>query len=471
MVTKKTLGIIGTSTLLVGGVSAYILLDKTPKEAYLYAEYKTGKEMVEFFADRYEPELSWSEKTKNNATKNDYELSANIEDYTYSFSPEIVDAINSSSLNLAYESDPKEKQVALGLGATVFDYDMDNFTFYITDESSMLELPFQDEVLKLSHEDLIDIIEEENGEICFNGEDLVNIFTNQSVLSEDDTNYLLKEYGKLLVDVLPDEAFTRNDNTITMKLSSVDIKDIISKVADFAGSDAELVRILEKTVHYSDPCGDINIEEELEKFLADLKNTDVNFDVVSTIWLDKNMITKRSIEIDGVKIDAEHSINNDLVFDYEFIDEYDETLLAVKGKFTSGKNMNDTVTIESSDVILTYESNESLEKEKRKFEREFYLSDYYSEFTINWDGHNTISGDKMAGEHNVYMEIPETGKFDLAIKNNSVITKKINVPSNTKDIGKMTMSEIEEYIEYEIVPNAEKWGEGLFEELADLLYY
>lgn len=472
MVTKKTLGIIGASTLLVGGVSAYILLDKTPKEAYLYAEYKTGKEMIEFFADRYEEELAWAEKTSKNPSKNEFELSANIEDYNYNLSSELVDAINSSSINLVMESDPKEKQIAMGVGATILDYDVDNFTFYITDESSMLELPFQDEALKVGHQDLVDIIEDMAGEsICLKGEDLANILTNQSVLEEDDLEYLQKEYGKLLMDILPDEAFTRNDDTITMELSGKDLENIIEEFANFAENDRELIRILKEVVHYSDPCSEIDFEEELKLLFDGLKDLDIDGELISKIWIEKNIITKRTIEVGGLEIKAKQSIDENLVFDYEFKDDYYGSLFTVEGKFTSGERIKDSLTIENSDVVLTYESNERIDKDTRKFEREFYYNDYYSEFALNWDGDYSVSGDKMSGEHNIYMEIPGEGKVGLAVKNTNVITKKINLPKNTVDIGKMTTSEIEEYLEYEIAPNAQKWGEGLFKELEDILYY
>lgn len=472
MITKKTLSIVGVSTLLVGGVSAYILLDKSPKEAYFHAEYKTGKKIVEFFADRYEPELAWAEKTNKKPSKNEFELSANIEDYNYNLSPELIDAINSSSVNMVVQSNPKEKQMAMGVGATLLDYEIDNFTYYITEKSSILELPFQEEALEVEHEDLIDMMEEMTGEsICFNGEDLVKRLTNQSILKEKDVKYLKKKYGKLLIDILPDEAFTRKDDTITMELSGREIEEALEKFADFAQKDRELLRIMKDLAQYSDPCNDIDMEDELERFFDNLRDLDIDGEIVSKIWIEKNIITKRSMELGELEIKAKQSIDKEeLVINYEF-KEYGDTLLSVDGKFTSGERIKDKLTFETYDGLLTYKSSERLEKDKREFKREFLFTDYYDEFSLNWDGNYTISGDKMSGEHNIYMEIPREGKIGIALKNKSALTKSINIPKDTVDLGKMTTSEMEEYIENEIVPNAQKWGEDLFENLEDLLYY
>lgn len=471
MMKKRTLGLVSAGVLLAGGVSAYVILDKTPKEAYLYAEYKTAQKAYEFVTERYEDEFEWMKKTQKEVTKNDVDFSLSVEDYDYNYNPDIINVVNSSSLNVSVVSDPKKKQFSAGVGATILDYSLDPFTFYLTEEDVMLELPFQEETLAANLNDLGDMIETITDEdMCLREIDFSEYIRNNGLLTEEDLNYILKEYGKIIYKAIPEDAFTKNDNTITMEMRGRDLEKIIVEIVESAEGDRELARILDRVILSADPCSSMTGEDFLAELVNELDDLRIDGDIYSKVWLDGNIITKRVLEFDEIEIKGKQKFDKELSWDYDFIED-GETVLTIEGDLGAGERIKDSIIIDVDGGTITYNSNEKKNKDKRDFSREFYFNDNYDEFKINWDGETSISGDKMRGEHEFFIDIPYEGSMGLVLKNDSVITKSLTIPSKSVDLTDMTSREIEEYLEYEVAPNIERWGDGLFEEIEDILYY
>lgn len=471
---KAIFGGVGAAVLLAGGVGAYAVFNKTPKQAYLYAEYKTAESAIEFVKERYADELKWAETVKTEAVQNDYELSLGVEDYSGNLGYDVTEAINTSSINVSLATDPKNDQYSAAVGATVLDFDIDDFTFFLTNESMMLQLPFQDEALEVKLDGLADMMEATTGDnMCLNEVNLTDYVTTESVVSEEDMNYLKKEYGLALYEALPEEAFTKNDDTITMELRGRDMEQIITDIVEKAEGDSELHRIIDEVLIYSDPCMSTTAEEIIDELVYSLDYMDINGEFVSKIWLDGNTIVKRSIEIDSITIEGKQSVEDGITWNYDISEKgYEDSAVLFKGKLGAGEKIKDSIVFEvPGEGSLNYESSERVDKGTRKFDREFAFYDGYDDFAVQWSGETTFDGDKMNGEHEISVEFPYEGKVAVVLKNEGAVTKGITLPPKTVDLTSMTDSEMEEYFYYEVGPKAEEWGMGLYSELENLLYY
>lgn len=471
---KLLFGGLGGAIVLAGGVAAYTLLN-SPKEAYLYAEYKTANSAIEQLEQRFEQDIKWADIVKTDATKMDMELSASVEDYYGYMDYEVLEAINSSSIDLTVHSDPKENTYALSAGATIFDFTIDPFTAYLTDKKIVGEMPFQEEALELNLEKLFDLSNEELNNACISDADVERLIKQRQLLSEDDLKHLQKEILPEIYKSIPDEAFEKEGDQLTLQLTGRDIEKLINVAANTLAQDKVVKRFVSDTIKLSGECEYYTVEEALDEMLADVSEIDVDPSVTikSVITVDGSQILERKLYVeDELLLEGTQNFKDRIVFDYDFMEPGYGVIASIKGEIGTGKEIRDEIEISAEgETFFYYEGNETNGKSVRDFSRALTVYDGYDEFTFNWDGSQSFAGDGNVSDNEIYVEIPGEGILSLNLKTNSQKTKGIKLPRKTIDLTDMSTSEIERYFENEVADNFMYWAEDLAYELEDLFYY
>ena len=471
---KLLFGGIGGAILLAGGVGAFTLLN-SPKEAYLLAEYKTANSAIEQLEQRFEQDIKWADTVKNDATAMDIELSANIEDDYGYIDYEVVEAINSSSIDLTVQSDPKDHTYAISAGATIFDFTIDPFTAYLTDKKIVGEMPFQDEALELNLEKLFELSEEELNNVCISDDDVERLIKQREILSEDDIKHLQKELLPEIMKALPDEAFEKDGDQLTMELTGRDIEDLLDVVANTLKDDKVVKRVVNDLINLSGECEYYTVDEALDEMVSEISSTDIDrsMSIKSVITVDGSQIVERSLYFDDeLVLEGTQNFKDGIEFDYDLIEPEYGTVGSITGEIGTGKEIRDEIEVSlEGEKVFSYENKETNDKKERDFSRAITVYDGYDNFTFNWDGTQSFAGDGNVSDNEIYLEVPGEGNVSLQVKTDSQTIKGIKLPKNTVDLTNMSTSEIEEYFEYEVAENLMNWAEDLVYELEDLFYY
>jgi len=468
---KIIFGGITGALVLAGGVSAFALFN-SPKEAYLYAEYKTANSAIEKLEQRFEEDIKWNDIVKTDATKMDMEISASVEDNYGYLDYAILEAINSSSIDFTMQSNPKETTYALSAGATILDFTIDPFTAYLTDKKIVGEMPFQEEAIEMSFEKLSELSGEESA--CSLDGDFERLMKQQDLLTEDDLKHIQKEILPEIYKAIPDEAFEKDGNQLTMQLTGSDIENLLDVAVNTLAQDEVVKRVINDTINVYGECETYTVDKVLDEMKAEISaiKVDSSTTLKSVITVNNLIIVDRKLYIkDELVLEGKQNFKDGIVFDYEFMDPEYGTTATVKGEIGTGKNIRDEIEISTEgEAFLHYEGKETNNKKKRDFSRALTVNDGNDKVTFNWDGTQSFAGDGNVSDNEIYFEIPEQGKVLLHVKTDSKIIKGIDLPSNTIDLTSMSESEIEQYFQNEVAENFMYWTEDLISELGDLLY-
>ena len=95
----------------VGSVSAFFLLNKSPKVKYLLAETKTFTQMGDLFEERYQNEVNWMDVQKEKPVETTYDVSAEWNDPSAGYDMvEVQRILNNTTLSMSQVKDPVEKE-------------------------------------------------------------------------------------------------------------------------------------------------------------------------------------------------------------------------------------------------------------------------------------------------------------------------------------------------------------------------
>ncbi|WP_042476286.1 flagellar basal body-associated FliL family protein [Bacillus ndiopicus] len=422
--------------VLAGGIGAGALFMKSPKAAYFAAEAETASEMIAFFEDKYKEEFKWSELAKTAVIQNDFKITGEIQS-EYMEDP-TFEIINSSAINLSATTDVKNKKFAFSLGGEIADVKVDDFEVFATQKEYVFNAPFLSEAIAVSTEKLNELAD---GELSCGQ----NVLLETEVLTKAQQDYIKKNLATTLLKELPEEAFTKEKNKIIMDLSKQDVKKVAKALAKKVETDPELETILKQVMATQGICDDASITE-MKKQVADALG-EMEFGVVSTIWVEKGKIVERELkfkEANDFVIKGKQTFGKELTFDYSMGDNQDE--VSIDGKFQKGDKASDRVQFAVEDMKLVYESEESKEKDKRNFERKFIFDSEGEAVTLNWDGTSQYKADSVNGEHTVYIEMEGMGKASLTIEQESKKIKAIELPTKVKDISNLSEEELSEYM-------------------------
>lgn len=495
---KRVIVLVSIILLIVAGsAAAYIAFNSSAKNKYFAAEKATIDFASEELQNRFEPEVKWQEYAQKNAIASTFELSGeyndpNSEEGFGLFSPDQL--INSSSLTLKTEQDIDNKRMSAELIANIAGMEIDNVNAYLTDQEFMLGLPFLDDILLVKNKDVNRLLKEIDPELDALDIDFADLFdTKEQIFSEKDVKYFEKEYLKMIHDELSEDSFTTKDEKIEvegqslkteqikMQLSEQEVKDLLTKIIDKLHKDKRVKEIIKDqlgaTVIVDQDMQEVitEYEDSLLELKEEVKQLHIPDGITSTIWINKNLVVKREFSISAgssaddlasLTIGGEQLLENKnqtFTYDFNFKDSYDQGTLTLEGDLTwKDDTINDSIKIIVDEAEISYTAKETVKNGKRDFNRTFSFSDPYdSGGSLVWSGKADYKKDSMSSEHSLAIEIDELGSEFLTV-NLGIDGKKIkavDIPKgeNIKDIGQMSETELNQYIEEDAAMQFQQW--------------
>lgn len=509
---KKVVAIIIVIALLVigGSVTAYVLLTQSAKAQYFKAEANTIEFISKKVEERYQPEFDWATQAKENPTETTLELSAE-----YNGSPTVgtgmkaKQIINNSTIQLTTQLDQDEKQLATDVQVKFGGIEVKDISVYLDANKLMLQLPFLKESLQIKDTELGDLLQEADP-AAFTGTDIdFNTFfaSMDGLLSEKDKEYLQEKYIKMIYKELPGDAFKTTEETvkvqdksvktkkITLSLSEKQIKNLVTTVLEKMKKDDRLKEMIKEQLKLqqfgslssktmADPMeSEIDtimkdFEKSIDQAIDGIKDFQIPDGLTSTIWVKDDLIVKRDLkssmapkgeQVVTFRIKASQLLNdNEQKLEYKLILEHNDIINLAANLSNKDNELDDSVTITIADEYeITYEGSSTLEDGTREFERVFSLNspDPANSGSLKWSGEATYKNDKMSSEHTFSLEAPRMTQNmgSLHISKEAKTIKKVDKPdtSNVKDIGNMSINEIAQYVQTEVVPQFQQWLIGV----------
>ncbi|WP_144513858.1 DUF6583 family protein [Bacillus sp. FJAT-22090] len=497
---KKRTWIIAIISLFVlaGGASAFYLAKKTPKEQYFYSEVKTIQHFQDLIETRYANEMDWAKKSTTSTTDNTYEFSG---EYSGDTNPQIEQVLNNSNLALRMATDPNKQEVETEINATILGVDVDPIKGYITTEEIILELPFYDQLLQLKDKDYGNLMR--TFDPSYSGSEklgLENFLGKDSMLSEENREYLKKEYLMYLYESLPEESFTATDETIevngkstktekvTMSLTETQVKKILTDVLEKAKKDPKFKAMVEEYLESSfeqftatsmtDET--FKFDEVMENLITSVDKIDLPAGINSTIWHNADLIVKREFNMEiadagALKIIGTQSLE-DSAQNWDYTISMDNDPLHFTGDLTTSKDgtYKDKISLlDDNKVGIVYNGEEKVTGDDRTFERTFIVEDEYQPMEFAWSGNSAYKKDSMKANHEFSIQLDNRSNAIINMKQASKIIKKVNLPSKSEkmvNIGTMDAEALQQLMMEDIYPELERWGMSITEQLEQELY-
>ena len=489
---KKIAAIAIVAVLVIGGATAaFMLLNKSPKQKYFLAEKNSMDFIGEQFEKRYDPEMKWAEETRNKPTKAGYEVSAQVDGGAGA--PPELQMVNNSSLKFNTETDYQKKIAKTDMTVNFNGLEIGGLKFGLTAHELTAKLPFVNDTLLIKDKDLPKLLAEldDSTDTSDMKIDFSEFF--EGGLSEEDQEYFKKEYLDMIYDELPEDAFEAVDEKVKidgnsvstekvkMHLTEKQTKDIIVKVLDKAKNDKILRSIIENQLSMqslgmqaTDPLASADFSKEykesLENAKQEIKDASIPNGISSTIWVADDMIVKRDLAlkagpdkdslvqffVKGTQNlgDAKQTFN----YSFKVKNDFKVNELTAKGDFSFKDNKaKDTAEFVAEGNKMNYEGNESIKDGKRTFERVFSVTEKDgSPIGLDWSGTANYKKASMDSDHTFKLNAPDMGneKIEFYIKKDAKAVKSIEKPSkkNVKDLGSMSIQEIEDYFQNDVLP-------------------
>lgn len=498
-----------TALVVVGGsVSAFFLVNKSPKVQYFLAEAESFKQMGEIIEDRYKNELNWLEVQKKKPVETNFDLSGEWNDPSVDYEmQEIQSIVNSTKISSKQVYDPVKKQIEVDLRGELGSLKVDFGSLFVTTEKLVASVPFLDELVRFDDKDFGKMMREFEDEDYDGNENLglSQLFEDGFSVTEESRTYLEKEYLAYLMKEIPEEAFTSEKEEITvydkkmktkkvkMDLTEQQLKTVLKNLLEKAKKDEKLKAILKEQLTLSTFAGDTSddeiatimdgFEDGLDEAIEGVDSIKLPNGLQSTIWHRSNKIVKReftmgvgedkdnldTLMVSGTQLLEKAEQKWDFVFGAK--DSFgDENTVNVKGDLAwKDQKSTDTITLSMDDVKFIYKGKEELKGKKRTFTRSFGFSDGDMDPAIIWKGNATHESDSMKANHEFSFSEKTMGDnmFNLVLKQQGKIVKKVDMPAETEDtinLGKMSKEEFEVFAEETLV-KVQEWAFGFMEDL------
>ena len=492
----------------VGSVSAFFLLNKSPKVQYLLAETKTLSEMSDLFKKRYENEMNWVDVQKTKPVETSYDLSAQLNGPALGYEmQEMQSIVNNLTISYTQVKDPVEKEWEMNLSGKFGSVPIDVGTFYFTPEKMIAKLAFTDKLFLFKDEDYGKMMRESDPSYDGNENLGLSHLFEERFLTEELQNYIEKEYMEYLYNELPEDAFTSEKEEIEvfdkkvktekveMKLSEQQVKTFMKNLFEKARDDEKLKALLKEQIAFSTMGEEFSnddlksmirdFEDELDTALKEIDELLIPEGITSTIWHKSNSIVKRNFAISIGEFEDEISTLNiegvqvldkasqQWAYTFTGSDSYtqEDAVVEFKGDLKwDGKKADDTITISAEDVVLQYKGEEELKGKERTFKRAFSIEDDEFSPEFVWSGTATHEKDSMNANHEFTFVVEEAGENDIRVqlKQQGKIVKKVDMPDESKnvvDLGAMTADELDSFFTKEIGEALEKWVTDLMGDL------
>lgn len=495
-----------------GGVAAYFAVNNpsSDKHKYFLAEKNSYDFVADTLQDRYEPELKWLELNEEKPTESNIHLSAEYNDPYGGGSNELgldpAEIVNNSTLRLHTQTDINNKKMGVGISADVAGITIDDIDFYLTEEQMMLGLPFLNEVLFIKSADANRLLQDIIPEYSADEEIDFGVFfeTAEGYFSEADKEHFQKEYLEMIYDELTDDDFTSSNEKVDVNGKSIDtekivfhlneekVKEIFTLVLDKLAKDERVKEMIEEqfTNQFFGLADESLIDtQEIDQLLNDfedgiltakeeIQDISIPNGFTSTIWVDDKLIVKRdfSIEmgptaddvvefsIDGTQVLTDENIS--FIYNFGFADDFDEGTLTIAGdSLTDGDQVTDSLKLVVEGIEIAYESEETLKDGTREFERVFSFSEPSTGGgSLYWTGNSTYEKDQMNAEHEFSVAGAGIDRdlFALHVSIDGKQIKDVAIPEdNLKDLGTMSIDEIQIYAQEDVMTEFQKWIMGI----------
>jgi len=279
--------------IVVASVGAAMLMKKTPRELYLYAEYKTFEKAKEDFDEKYGEMIAFQMETLQNASTSEMTISGDFEnkalqgDESYEMIKEIL---SQTTLSVKAEQDPNTMvgKSTIGFnveGETAFDIQM-----LQSENQAGIKVPvLYDKFFYLKYDEYGQLMR--TFDPSYVGPETLNMKPldwEKIILSDSEKEYLIQEYSTFLINNLPEEYFSLKEDVeytykgeemklreVTLSLSAEETAEFMNEFLDLLIKDDELHEIiinrvlaLEETVAIAE---EMNIDKEDMK--KELKST------------------------------------------------------------------------------------------------------------------------------------------------------------------------------------------------------
>lgn len=495
--------IIAVIVLAGGGAAAFFLTANSPKATYFQAEKNSMEQIIAFFENRYEDESDWAEQSMEKPVSQQLDLSLNLDslanDPYFAYDPTIA-MLSNAKLTLNSQTDIPGKEIygdmALNLGGIEFK----DIAGYISGSDMYFQVPFLDEVIKVSDDDIGSILYELDPYV-FTGEEKLDIEKSLfdeslGLLSEEEKEYLKDEYLMFIYDELPDDAFDSekekvkvngesfNAEKITMNLSEDQFKSIIVSTIEKMKEDDKFKEILKGQLeHYNSDItmtgqslDDVIAEFEpaMDQLVEGIESLELPKGLQSTLWVSDDKVVKRDFNLNigqegfdpvDFTIAGEELYTDDQVyFDYTFNVD-DEFPVQLKGDFQGSRDtVTDTAELTIPDIFtVTYNGEESVDGSTRNFDRQFDFTELEYNETVNlaWTGDSNYEGDQMNSSHTISFNMPAYGldEFGLNIDIEGTVIDSVEGldDSNVVDLGSMSAAELQDYFENDFYNQLDSW--------------
>lgn len=395
--------------LLIGGIAwgVYAFFANTPKNTYLKSEQQTAKMYKDYFNDRFENEVKFQEKMKDNSFLSSLELSADASDEIVKGLGIPKSVVNASKIKMSYGHDPKKEKSMINLEPTIADSALGKFQLAADKDKHYFESPLFKGKYSVNNSDLLSTyskltgedeeIAKENG-ITNQQLNLNTLFSNAQA-QQSDYSKIAEKYSELIVDKLDDDNFDKGKKEeikvngekykvrpVTLTLSRADTKKIT-------------LAVLEETK-----------KDEFAK-------------IQSKIYTEKHTIVKREITItdkenNKTKIKGTNTLEDDkLKLDYALDFDQDKYTYA-EAKYT----------------IKGVSSKEKDNKYSDKYE--FGKKTEYDESKIKLDNQEKVDGTKRQDKGKITVALDKySDENEFTFENNIDSDVKNNTQKSTLNIG------------------------------------
>lgn len=395
--------------LLIGGIAwgVYAFFANTPKNTYLKSEQQTAKMYKDYFNDRFENEVKFQEKMKDNSFLSSLELSADASDEIVKGLGIPKSVVNASKIKMSYGHDPKKEKSMINLEPTIADSALGKFQLAADKDKHYFESPLFKGKYSVNNSDLLSTYSKLTGEdeetakengITNQQLNLNTLFSNAQA-QQSDYSKIAEKYSELIVDKLDDDNFDKGKKEeikvngekykvrpVTLTLSRADTKKITLAVLEEAKKD-EFAKIQSK------------------------------------IYTEKHTIVKREITItdkenNKTKIKGTNTLEDDkLKLDYALDFDQDKYTYA-EAKYT----------------IKGVSSKEKDNKYSDKYE--FGKKTEYDESKIKLDNQEKVDGTKRQDKGKITVALDKySDENEFTFENNIDSDVKNNTQKSTLNIG------------------------------------
>ncbi|UMT75922.1 hypothetical protein ML435_01205 [Staphylococcus roterodami] len=486
--------------LLIGGIAwgVYAFFANTPKNTYLKSEQQTAKMYKDYFNDRFENEVKFQEKMKDNSFLSSLELSADASDELTKSLDIPKSVVNASKIKMSYGYDPKKEKSKINLEPTLADTELGKFQLAADKDKHYFESPLFKGKYSIDNSDLLSTYSKLTGEdeetakengITNQQLNLNSIFSNAQT-QQSDYEKIAEKYSELIVDKLNDDNFEKGKKEeikingekykvrpVTLTLSRADTKKITLAVLEEAKKDKDIKKLVEKQGAKKD------FDKEIKKAIDDVKETkkDEFPKIQSKIYTEKHKILKREITITDkenhkTKIKGTNTLEDDkLKVDYAInFDQdkysYDESKYTIKGVSSKEKDnkYNDKYELakktEYDESKVTLDNQEKVDGTKRqdKGKIAFAMDKYSDENEITFENNieSDVKNNTQKSTLNISIKFAEE-PINFILKSSTKLKADIDFDaSGTKDFNSLS-SKDREKLEKEIDKNSGKMFESI----------